>query len=213
MVLYVHDKSDRSEHLCFVVVQVVFSKQASQSSSGDVRDNPAHAFHAFKVHGLFLSARILGINLNRSGTDTMLIVYICLIVLSFGIIDAFIFKSIRAWESSRLKNIQEKEDQLTITYNDMVKETQKLKAAAETMKIESSSAPEPPKSREEKKVSAPSQTNITMQLLQKALITRDQLKKAKQYQKSMGTGKSIEEILVLLGSLSQESLDEFMQSQ
>jgi threonine aldolase len=95
----------------------------------------------------------------------------------------------------------------------MVKETQKLKAAAETRKIESSSAPEPPKSREEKKVSAPSQTNITMQLLQKALITRDQLKKAKQYQKSMGTGKSIEEILVLLGSLSQESLDEFMQSQ
>jgi hypothetical protein len=156
----------------------------------------------------------LGINLNRSGTDTMLIVYICLIVLSFGIIDALIFKSIRAWESSRLKNIQKREDQLAIAYKDMVKETQKLKTKAEELRIQRSATSEPQKPPKETKAPTPKKpkTNIAIELLKKAVITREQLEKAQKYKKSMGTDKPLEEILVLLGSLEQETLNEFMQS-
>ncbi len=141
----------------------------------------------------------------------MFIIYSCLIVLFFGIIDAFIFKSIRMWESRKLEEIRQRDDQLAVSYRNMVKETQKLKAKAEAIKMQQpASAPDQPT--EQPKAAAPSQTNIAMQLLQKALITREQLKKAKQYQKSMSTGKPIEEILVLLGSLDQETLDEFLQS-
>jgi hypothetical protein len=49
--------------------------------------------------------------------------------------------------------------------------------------------------------------------VQQGLVSSKQLDKAKKYQKSTATGKPLEEILVLLGSLEQESLNDFLRSQ
>jgi hypothetical protein len=155
------------------------------------------------------------IHLNRSGTHDMLIVYSCLIILFFGIIDAFIFKSIRVWEASRLKNIQQREHQLTVAYKNKVKETQKLKARAEELRIECSAASKLQKSHEKNKIPAPAPrqgANIALQLLKQGAVTREQLQKAQKYKQLMNNDKPLEEILVILGALKQETLDKLMQS-
>ncbi|WP_462324047.1 hypothetical protein [Desulfoplanes sp.] len=141
----------------------------------------------------------------------MIIFYSCIIVLVFGIIDAFVFKGLKQWESKRLSDLQAQEEELVRRYKKMVQETQTLKSQAESAhqsvpKDQGQPAPDKESPKQ------PSQTNIAMQLLQRSLITRQQLQKAKQYQKSIGRGKPIEEILVLLGSLDQDTLDEFLAS-
>ncbi len=142
----------------------------------------------------------------------MLIFYACLIVLVCAVFDAILFKAIRLWETRKLEEIRQREERLNLSYKELVKETQKLKAEAESLRLaQAASEPEepsiaPPPPTQNRKI------NIPLQLLQKGIISREQLQKAKQYQKSMGTGKPIEEILILLGSLDQEALDAIAQT-
>ncbi|GAU07863.1 hypothetical protein [Desulfoplanes formicivorans] len=142
----------------------------------------------------------------------MFILYSCLIVLAFGIVDAIIFKYIQTWESRSLAKIRNKDDQLTKTYQAMVKETQQIKAKAEALRLERQANEQVPSSKAPRAIAQPRQ-NIALQLVQQGLVSGKQLNKAKQYQKSTATGKPLEEILVLLGSLEQETLDEFLRSQ
>lgn len=142
----------------------------------------------------------------------MFIFYSCLIVLIFAIVDAIIFKYIQTWESRSLARIRTKENQLTKTYQDMVKKTQQVKAQAEAFKLQHVAKEQAPPSKAPKAAVLPPQ-DIALQLVQQGLVSSKQLDKAKKYQKSTATGKPLEEILVLLGSLEQESLNDFLRSQ
>ncbi|PIE69034.1 MAG: hypothetical protein CSA21_04430 [Deltaproteobacteria bacterium] len=142
----------------------------------------------------------------------MIILYISLILLLFGVIDAFLLRYIRQWESRKLKELQQQDTALDLAYKNMVKETQQLKAKVESIQHQHAASHDKP-SEEPKERSLPSpQIDIVTQLVQHGAITQEQVNKARQYQKGIDPSRSIEEILIFLGSLDQKTLEKYTRS-
>ena len=137
----------------------------------------------------------------------MIILSICAILFCVLVIDAFIVKFIQQKEADKLLSIQHEYNQLQTAYKKKISLLQKLRTQEKSLQAAKQKAPQTQPGTQQTETPETYTTGVAVKLLEQGIITPEQFKKAQKYQQGTGTGKPIEEILVLLGAADQKTID------
>lgn len=142
----------------------------------------------------------------------MIILSICAILFIVVVIDAVIIKLIRQKEAGKILGIQQEYNQLQIEYKKKITLLQKLKTLEQTLQAKVTEKQKTPATRPDSQHSEKPNTqdvDVAGKLLEQGIITQEQFKKALKYRQGTGTGRPLEEILVLLGAVDQRTINAF----